>query len=330
MTITKLNYEVYALDYLEGTLSKEAEEAMEQFLLGHPEIAVELEAMREFVPFIPDNSVTFQHKKKLLKKEPKDKVFFLNTWQLGAAAAMLLLVAFMSLWEINLMDGQGNVAILDQPNLEEKRQTPLEIPATSLPTKENITKTEELSTSSAPLLSARKGIDVIANVVDSKKHANSKKQAINNTFVKPVPSNTSVTINSIAANASTKNSESSASNQSTINEQGPKTDSPIKNSIEAKKQIAEEVATILETKQTSNHPTVPIVAALPLANVKEVSGGLNFKEIEIDAPEFSKKPTKLLAENTPKKRTLKSMLGKLPGDRISVSILPSFFTDKGD
>jgi len=127
MTITKLNYEVYALDYLEGTLSKEHEQAMERFLLGHPEIAMELEAMREVVPLIPDPLITFR-----------------------VAAAITLLVAFASLLDINFFAGQGTIAHLDQATYEEKGQVSKEIPSVLRPTQEEIAKTETIVVPAAP------------------------------------------------------------------------------------------------------------------------------------------------------------------------------------
>ncbi|MEM6726258.1 MAG: hypothetical protein AAF598_19610, partial [Bacteroidota bacterium] len=66
MKINKLNYEAYALDYLEGQLSGETLKEMEQFLEKHPEIQQELEAM-VFIPLEPDTNIVFKNKNDLIK-----------------------------------------------------------------------------------------------------------------------------------------------------------------------------------------------------------------------------------------------------------------------
>jgi len=328
MTITQLNYEVYALDYLEGTLSKEAQEAMERFLLGHPEIAMELEAMREIVLLTPDPLFTFQHKEKLLKKEPKTRVLFFRKWQLGAAAAIALLIVFTSLWNVNFFAGQEIVADIDSSKNQEKVQMPKEISAVSSQAKEEVVN-RKVFANAAELKNVERKTEKEnrkGNVEAANRTANQLKiGAKTGSSINSKPS----TINSIHPKSkngiSQSYSDKVAGSETIINQKSKIADTAIKNTIEASTRVKEEVATIIELKQTSNHPTVPIVAALPLSDLEEIKGISDFKEFEIN-PAHSK----LLAANTPKRRTLKSMLGKLPGNRISVSILPSFFTDKGD
>lgn len=50
MTINTLNYELYALDYLEGTLSPALQAEMETFLRQHPDIALDFEAVATYRP----------------------------------------------------------------------------------------------------------------------------------------------------------------------------------------------------------------------------------------------------------------------------------------
>ena len=69
MKVTKQNYEEYALDYIEGTLSREQQQAFGRFLEENPEIAAELRALREEFPaLVPDPSVCFEGKSSLKRK----------------------------------------------------------------------------------------------------------------------------------------------------------------------------------------------------------------------------------------------------------------------
>lgn len=91
MKITKLNYEVFALDYLEGNLSELQELEMLDFLKENPAIEAELLALQGFEPVAPE-TIVFENKAALLKKE---KVVFLSPfWRrsLSIAAAILLLL----------------------------------------------------------------------------------------------------------------------------------------------------------------------------------------------------------------------------------------------
>lgn len=66
MTINKLNYEVYAIDYLDGNLTGELLEEMEQFLLMNPEIAKEVDMFNSMV-FISDQSIEYLGKNDMKK-----------------------------------------------------------------------------------------------------------------------------------------------------------------------------------------------------------------------------------------------------------------------
>ncbi|MEM6319722.1 MAG: hypothetical protein AAF960_18770 [Bacteroidota bacterium] len=91
MTINKFNYEAYALDYLEGTLSPELQAEMAQFLKTHPTIDAELSGIMEWTPLQPDMEVVYEKKDQLLRKE---KVVWLQAkWlrPLAVAASFALL-----------------------------------------------------------------------------------------------------------------------------------------------------------------------------------------------------------------------------------------------
>ncbi|MGB0864298.1 MAG: hypothetical protein ACPG19_12610, partial [Saprospiraceae bacterium] len=66
MKINKLNYEVYAIDYIDGTLPQNLEAEMETFLNMHPNIAKDIAMMGE-MQLVPDTSIKFTAKNDLKK-----------------------------------------------------------------------------------------------------------------------------------------------------------------------------------------------------------------------------------------------------------------------
>lgn len=67
MKITKLNYELFAIDYLEGNLSREEKQLFDQFLEKYPEAKEELSDYLEAPLLIEDESITFINKDQHLK-----------------------------------------------------------------------------------------------------------------------------------------------------------------------------------------------------------------------------------------------------------------------
>jgi len=112
MTINKFNYEAFALDYLEGTLSAELTEEMERFLATHPAIEAELSGMMEMVYLEPDTSIVFEDKTALLKEE---KVVWLSKkWirpLMAAASVALLLMTYFSGYQAGVKQGDEVVVI---------------------------------------------------------------------------------------------------------------------------------------------------------------------------------------------------------------------------
>jgi hypothetical protein len=94
MKINISNYEIFALDYLEGNLEIEDVAAMQSFLQAHPKIANELEALKEMVCLVPDESIVFVPKRRLLK--PARLAIVWSNQQiwvtLGSAAALVVLI----------------------------------------------------------------------------------------------------------------------------------------------------------------------------------------------------------------------------------------------
>jgi hypothetical protein len=94
MKITRLNYELYALDYVEGKLPTEELQAMVDFLQEHPDLQAELEAMGAYLPLKADPEVVYEHKERLLRHEAKIVVTRLFLYRAASvAAAVLLLLA---------------------------------------------------------------------------------------------------------------------------------------------------------------------------------------------------------------------------------------------
>jgi hypothetical protein len=92
MKITKQNYEEYALDYIEGTLSAEDRQAFARFLDSHPDIAADIKGLQEEMPvLIPDLSVTYTDKPALKRKASLRPIFL----RIGAVAAVLLAGVFI-------------------------------------------------------------------------------------------------------------------------------------------------------------------------------------------------------------------------------------------
>jgi len=89
MKIHPLNYEAYAMDYLEGSLSNEDQLSFERFLDDQPEIAAELQAMK--VMYVqPDPEVTFEPKASLMQEVPQARTFKLPFWAIAASWALVI------------------------------------------------------------------------------------------------------------------------------------------------------------------------------------------------------------------------------------------------
>lgn len=93
MKINRLNYELHALDYIEGTLPEAERIAMQAFLKDNPELEAELLAMAALPALSPDFSETYEHKDRLLKHEAKvvfTRVFLYRAASVAAAALLLI------------------------------------------------------------------------------------------------------------------------------------------------------------------------------------------------------------------------------------------------
>lgn len=110
MLINKENYEIYAIDYLDGELDEALIAPMEQFLEQHPEIWEELEAMQGFV-LEPDETVIYQHKA-ALKKPVKGIVWW--QWSLLGAFLLILIVGSTLFFTKNLKSDKQELGKIEK------------------------------------------------------------------------------------------------------------------------------------------------------------------------------------------------------------------------
>ena len=96
MKINLNNYEEYALDYIENTISAENKVQFEQFLNKHPEIASEIFNLDIIVAPVPDEELI--NIKPLLREKEKSPIFRI-VWFNSVAAALLILALFIFLYQ---------------------------------------------------------------------------------------------------------------------------------------------------------------------------------------------------------------------------------------
>ena len=119
MKINLLNYESYAIDYLEGNLNPEDALALEQFLMANPQIKQSLEEIAAFeLPAL--TAITYPHKSSLYKKSRK---LYLPVLAIAASLLLLLTIGYSWLFNPNTeLDPSGDskmiVEEIQSPNQE--------------------------------------------------------------------------------------------------------------------------------------------------------------------------------------------------------------------
>ncbi|MEM7104210.1 MAG: hypothetical protein AAF502_13815 [Bacteroidota bacterium] len=124
MSINRLNYESFAVDYLDGTLKGDQLKEMELFLENNPAIKEALTQMKDLV-LDPDFSITFDGKEELIhpinsKAERKERrfVFWIGLAAAILAGSLILLKVFMPFQGV---EHETPIVIeekADQPQLE--------------------------------------------------------------------------------------------------------------------------------------------------------------------------------------------------------------------
>jgi len=95
MKINKLNYEVYAIDFMEGTLPDSMVAEMEQFLLLHPEVAKDI-AVFDDMTLEPDLSVKYLAKDEL-KRPIQFAILSYMNWIIPIGISIIFMVAYPQL-----------------------------------------------------------------------------------------------------------------------------------------------------------------------------------------------------------------------------------------
>src|SRR3954452_14382262 len=80
------NYQEYFLLYIDNELNKSSREAVEKFVLQHPQLQDEFTLLKQTV--LPHERVVFHDKKSLYRKEEK-RVVYLNWTRIAVAAALI-------------------------------------------------------------------------------------------------------------------------------------------------------------------------------------------------------------------------------------------------
>lgn len=96
MKIHPLNYESYAIDYVEGQMDPAEKAAFEAFLDEHPAIKKEISELKLFYAS-PQENIAYPDKKQLLRTKPERAALFrLPSW--AVAACWAVVVASMVFW----------------------------------------------------------------------------------------------------------------------------------------------------------------------------------------------------------------------------------------
>jgi len=113
MKINKLNYEQFAIDYLEGKLDHQDKKDFDRFLLDHPEIKAELDVYLMAPVYTEDVSLVYERKESTRKKDTRK-----HLWLIFFLVGVILL----SLWKYG-----ARITSIQEPNKVVRNQTTLPI-----------------------------------------------------------------------------------------------------------------------------------------------------------------------------------------------------------
>ncbi len=108
------NWEEFYLSYIDNELDENTKQAVEKFVLQHPQLQDKLTLLKQTV--LPKEKIVFQNKKSLYKREERRIIPF--TWMRFAAAASVLGVAAL-LWGILREDNSNRPVIIAETNKKE-------------------------------------------------------------------------------------------------------------------------------------------------------------------------------------------------------------------
>lgn len=300
MVINKFNYEVYALDYLEGMLSPELVVEMERFLQANPLIEAELSEMRELILVEPDETIVFEHKADLYKKE-EGTIFQMNWRRALAIAASIALLLFT--YSLGYQSGQQE----EMPVVTIEQNTPKSI--------ENIAKTKGKE---QPIVKEKEKIAPLKEITIKPKNpiVKSSKKTSSKPILKSQPTPFVQRINKPAVIVNT------VSNHPTkINEKQQELIQTIDKELVEKENAAGEKVAML----TSPMPTLLAIPQdlMPLESSNDTLNSLSKalqESLNIDH--------KKLVSNAKKKRKFRDLLGKFPVNNLKEAIIPTFYRDE--
>ena len=293
MSINLINYEAFALDYLEGNLPTERREEMELFLAKHPAIAQEFEEMKSFC-VLEKQQVVYPHKRALLKRETDQPIQLSFYWKIASAAAIFLLMfsayflfSTKSAWNSN--DGY----------VQESTPVIKEVPD------KDFTKVPNIATT--PLS------NTVTEEADNQQLESTNDKAIVATTPKAErPQRTTA-----------KPSPSIQKEMNTGNEFN--NEFPIENNITQPTQIAKTQKTTLK-KVDPIQKEIVVITLLPSLQQQEVTYN---KTVILPLEQLHQQSLSgMVASTTSKRKSIKSLLGKFPIKVEKSSFIPTFFTEE--
>lgn len=299
MKITKFNYEVFALDYLEGNLPDDMVKEMESLMNTYPEIKEELTGLQGFPVAIADTSVIFEHKDELLKEE---KVIFIQRkWYRALAIAsgvLLILTAFVFGYKAGIND-QSPAIVKHQEG--ENPVTPAEKEMEQIATNSTPAEVEEEVSNDKKVPQIME--EVTTSTIDKTATASNvdhstKPITKEDVFIPPI-------IRKTDPIAKLKNTPSLVSSSENEKKEEPGT---------RKRLLTPEVA--------------QIASMTPTGIQRTNNRGEQIVQIKLHVSNLESSKTALLAKEETQISKIRKLFGKFPGEGIKVSFIPSYFSDE--
>lgn len=295
MTINKFNYEAFALDYLEGTLSPEMAEEMELFLKTHPAIESELSGMMELVILEADESIIYEQKESLLK--PERVVWLQKRWirpLMAVASVALLLMTYFIGYQAGVDKGGEMIVVIG-----ENKDTNSEVSVATIKMEQPV-KTEKAT-----------NITEKTRFISRKQSLNNNRKQLVNPIYQPIERPSIVEEKTIPIATQTRNY--------------PTEKIPVLNTnLLALPTKQEEVAQIEQIRTT----TLTTLVVTNLRRVKISSTMTDANDLThillADLPLDKEK----LAQQLKRKRTFKDLLGKFPVNNLREALIPSYYKEE--
>lgn len=166
MIINKNNYELYAIDYLEGTLDVSTQKAMDQFLTQNPTIQSELDEMQEYV-LVADKTIVFENKAAL--KQPVGIGIGIIGWKVWGTTIGIFLMITLGLLYTQKQTNTYPKQVVKQQQIIEKSAN-----STITAKKEGTVKL------SSPKIPSTKILEAKGTVISPAKTSETVKSAVNN------------------------------------------------------------------------------------------------------------------------------------------------------